>query len=328
MTEVTLRSIQDAARAIAGRIHRTPLLASRTLSEMTRHRLYLKPENLQKTGCFKPRGALNKIARMPAAERARGVMAASAGNHAQGLAYAASALSIPVKVVMPATAPAAKVDATRAMGAEVVLHGNGFDEALAFSLELQKRTGMAYVHPCCDADVVSGAGTIGLEILVDLPDVDAIVIPIGGGGLISGISVAVKSQRPAVRIFGVQPAGAPSMKRAMEAGHVVVLESARSIADGMTGRAGFEDTLKYVKRYVEDVLLVSDTSLLGAISLLLTRCKLLAEGAGAGPLAAILDGALPLPPGSKVVALISGGNQDLGLLARWLTEGLDAGGGA
>ena len=170
--------------------------------------------------------------------------------------------------------------------------------------------------------MVSGAGTIGLEILEDFPEVDAIVAPIGGGGLISGISVAVKSQRPGVRVFGAQPTGSPSMKRAMEAGRVVVLDSVRSIADGMTGRAVFDDTLAFAKRYVEDVLLVSDASLLRAMTLLLTRCKLLAEGAGAGPLAALLDGSLPLPPGSKVVAMISGGNQDLTLLERWLTEGL------
>ena len=322
MSDLTLESIRQAARTIAGKIHRTQLIESRTLSEMSGFRLFLKAENLQKTGCFKPRGALNKIAKMTAAERARGVLAASAGNHAQGLAYAAVHLGIPVKVVMPRTAPAAKVDAVRAMGAEVVLHGDGFDEALAHSLTLEAQTGMTYVHPCIDVDVVSGAGTIGLEILEDLPDVDAIVCPIGGGGLISGISVAVKTQRQSVRIFGVEPTGAAAMKRSVQAGHVVVLDSARSIADGMAGKTTFEYTLDHVRRYVEDVLLVTDQSLLRAMTLMLTRCKLLAEGAGAGPLAAILDGSVPLPPGSKVVAIVSGGNQDLNLLARWLTEGL------
>jgi len=321
LDDVTLESIQRAAQVIAGRVHRTPLLRSRTLSAMTGFDIRLKAENLQKTGCFKPRGALNKIERMTTEEKSRGVLAASAGNHAQGLAYAAVSLGIPVTVVMPRNAQQSKIDATREMGASIVLHGEVFDDALAHSLEMQRMTGMTYVHPCIDPDVVSGAGTLGLEILEDWPDVEAIVTPIGGGGLITGISVAVKSQRPSVRVFGVQPSGAPSMKRAMEAGRVVRLESVQSIADGMAGRAVFDDTLAFARRYVEDVLLVSDASLIQAMGLLLTRCKLLAEGAGAGPLAAILDGSLPLPTGSKVVAVISGGNQDLRLLARWLTEG-------
>lgn len=321
MSDLSLESIRAAARIIEGKVHRTPLLASRTLSAMTGLEVWLKAENLQKTGCFKPRGALNKIAHLTQDEKTRGVLAASAGNHAQGLAYAAVSLGIPVKVVMPRTAQPSKIEATRSMGAEVVLHGELFDDALAFSLELCELSGMTYVHPCIDPDVVSGAGTIGLEILEDLPEVDAIVAPIGGGGLISGIAVAVKSQRPRVKLFGVEPVGAPAMRRAVEAGHVVVLETARSIADGMTGRAVFDYTLDHVRRHVEEVLLVSDASLLRAMTLLLTRCKLLAEGAGAGPLAAMLDGLLPVPRGSKVVAVVSGGNQDLNLLARWLTEG-------
>jgi threonine dehydratase len=319
--ELSLESIRQAARTIEGNVHRTPLTHSRTLSAMTGLEIWLKLENLQKTGCFKPRGALNKIARLTPEEKSRGVLAASAGNHAQGLAYAAVHLGIPVKVVMPRGASPSKIDATRSMGADVVLHGDLFDDALAFSLQLQKETGMTYVHPCIDPDVVSGAGTIGLEILEDLPDVDAIVAPIGGGGLISGISVAVKTQRPAVRMFGVEPAGAPAMKQAMQAGRVVVLDSVKSIADGMAGRAVFDYTLDLAKRYVEDVLLVTDVSLVRALSLLLSRCKLLAEGAGAGPVAAILDGSLPVAPGSKVVAVISGGNQDLNLLARWILDG-------
>jgi threonine dehydratase len=325
MIGLSLESIRQAAGTIAGKVHRTPLLSSRTLSRMCGHQVYLKAENLQKTGCFKPRGALNKIARLTPEQKSCGVLAASAGNHAQGLAYAAVRLGIPVKVVMPANASPSKIEATRQMGAEVILHGDIFDDALAYSLDLQRATGMTYVHPCTDADVVSGAGTIGLEILEDLPDVDAIVAPIGGGGLIGGIAVAVKSASPAgryVKIFGVEAAGAPAMKRSLEAGRVVVLESARSIADGMTVRTVFPETLDLAQLYLEDVLLVSDESILRGISLLLERCKLLAEGAGAGPLAALLDGSLPLPRNSKVVALISGGNQDLNILSRWLREGL------
>ncbi len=319
--QVTLESIRDAAAGIAGRIHRTPLMSSASLGRLCGHRVWLKPENLQKTGCFKPRGALNRMRLMPPEQRARGVLTASAGNHAQGLAYAASSLGVPVTVVMPRTAPRAKREATAAMGASIVLHGEIFDDALAHALELRRATGMTFVHPCTDPEVVAGAGTIGLEILEDLPDVDAIVVPVGGGGLLSGIAVGVKALRPRTRLFGVQAAGAPSMKRSMEAGRTVVLESARSIADGMAGRAVFEETLAVFLRHVEDVALVTDASIVRAIGLLLTRCKLLAEGAGAAPVAALLDGALPLPPGSKVVAVVSGGNQDLDLLRLWLVEG-------
>ncbi|HET9480504.1 MAG TPA: threonine/serine dehydratase [Candidatus Polarisedimenticolia bacterium] len=321
---VTLDSIRAAARILAGKVHRTPLWSSRTLSAMTGHQVWLKCENLQKTGCFKPRGALNKIAGLGSAERARGVLAASAGNHAQGLAWAAGRLGIPVMVVMPAAASQAKIDAVRSMGADIVLHGEIFDDALEKSLEIAKATGMTYVHPCIDPDVIAGAGTIGVEILEDLPDADAIVAPIGGGGLISGIAVAARALRPQTRVFGVQPETAPSMLRAMQTGRVVRLESARSIADGMAGKAVFEETLAIARSHVEQVALVSDASILRAITLLLSRCKLLAEGAGAGPLAALLDGSLPLPAGSKVVSVVSGGNLDLQQLSGWLVGGLPA----
>ncbi len=322
MEGVSLESIREAAGCIAGLVHRTPLLPSRSLGRMCGHEVWLKAESLQNTGCFKPRGALNKIAHMTPDDRAKGVLAASAGNHAQGLAYAAVRLGIPVKVVMPAGAQPAKIAATREMGAEVILHGEVFDDSLARSLEIQKETGMSFVHPCIDPHVVSGAGTVGLEILEDLPGVDAIVVPIGGGGLISGIAVAVKSQRPGVKIYGVEPAAAPAMKRSLQAGKLVVLDSAVSIADGMAGRAVFEETLETVQEYVEDVLLVSEEAMLRAMSMLLTRCKLLSEAAGAAPVAALLEGLVPLPSGSRVVALISGGNQDLDRLAGWLSEGL------
>ncbi len=321
MKGLDLGSIREAAGIIEGKLHRTPLLSTRSLSALSGHELWLKAENLQKTGCFKPRGALNKIAHMSPEERSRGVLAASAGNHAQGLAFAAVREGIPVTVVMPEKAQRSKIEATREMGAEVILHGEIFDDALPFSLEMQRRTGMTYVHPCIDPHVLSGAGTIGLEILEDLPDADAIVVPIGGGGLISGVAVAVHALRPEVRIFGVEPASCPAMQRSLAAGRLVQLESAVSIADGMAGRAVFQETLDVARDHVEDVLLVSEESMLRAMTLLLTRCKLLTEAAGAAPVAAVLDGLVPVPPGSRVVALISGGNQDLGLLARWLAGG-------
>ena len=319
---LSLDSIRDAAGALRGKVHRTPLLSSQTLSARSGHRLLMKAENLQKTGSFKPRGAFNRIRRLTADERARGVLAASAGNHSQGLAWAAVAQGVPVTVVMPAMAQQAKINATRGMGAQVILHGEIFDDALVRALAIRDETGMTFVHPCIDPDVLSGAGTIGLEILEDCPEVDAIVVPIGGGGLISGIATAVKALAPRVRVFGVEPATAPAMKRSMDEGKLVTLETARSIADGMAGRSVFAETLGICRRHVEDVLLVSEESMLEAIVALLTRCKLLTEAAGAAGVAATLNGLVPVAPGSTIVAVLSGGNQDMGTLATWLTRGL------
>lgn len=324
MDGLTLETIRDAAEALRGKIHRTPLIGSRTLSERCGHRLFMKAETLQKTGSFKSRGAFNAIRRLTPDARARGVLAASAGNHSQGLAWAASAQGVPVTVVMPTTAAPPKIEATRAMGARVILYGDLFDDALERALTIRDESGMTFVHPCIDPDVVSGAGTIGLEILEDCPDVDAIVVPIGGGGLISGIATSVKSLAPKVRVFGVEPATAPAMKRSMDEGKMVTLESARSIADGMAGLAVFPETLAVCQRLVEDVLLVSEAAMLDAIVSLLTRCKLLTEAAGAAGVAASLDGLVPVPSGSTIVAVLSGGNLDLARLAGWLKDGLPA----
>ena len=314
----TAESVADAARRIAPHIHRTPLHHSRCASEDSGLEVYLKAEVLQKTGCFKPRGALNKVLQLSPEERARGVLTASAGNHAQGLAYAAAVTRTRARVVMPVKAQPSKIEATRAMGVEVELHGDIFHDALARALEIQRETGMTFVHPCIDPQVVSGAGTIGLEILEDLPEVDAILVPIGGGGLISGIAAAVKAHRPAARVFGVEPLNAPAMQRSLQENRLVKLESFRSIADGMAGPSVFQETLDVCRELVEDVLLVSEESMLGAIQYLLSRAKLLTEAAGAAPLAAILDRPAVIPAGSRVVAVLSGGNQDVGLLAGWL----------
>ncbi len=313
----TLESVQAAAALLEGHVRRTPLLHSGSLSRVTGCEVYLKAENLQTTGSFKPRGAFHKIARMTPEERSRGVLAASAGNHAQGLAWAGRAAGIPVTVVMPENAQPAKIAATRGYGAEIVLHGRIFHDALARSLEIQRENGMTYVHPCIDPDVAAGAGTIGLEILEDLPDVDVVLVPIGGGALISGIAAAVKGLRPSVKVYGVEAANSPAMKRSMEAGRLVTLESWDSIADGLAGPSTFQETLDMCMRYLEDVLLVSERGLLDAIDFVLTRDKLLAEGAGAAPAGALLEGLLTLPAGSRVVALLSGGNQDLDRLAGW-----------
>jgi len=322
---VTPESIREAAAAIAPHVHRTPLLRCATLDRITGFRVHLKAENWQKTGSFKPRGALNRIARMTEEEAARGVLAASAGNHAQGLAYAAAARRIPVLIVMPADAPGAKIEATRAMGAEVILHGEIFDDALERSLEIREETGMTFVHPATDPNVISGAGTIGLEIGEDLPDLDGVVCPVGGGGLITGIGTMVKHMVPGARIFGVNPDGAPAMARSFSEGKVVRLERARSIADGMAGKAGTAETLQAMRGFVESIVTVSDGAILEAILLLLTRAKLLSEGAGAGPLAALLERKIPLPPGSRVALVVSGGNLDVGDLSRWILDGLPGG---
>jgi threonine dehydratase len=319
---LTVEAIRRAAAVIAPHVHRTPLLRCATLGRMTGVEVHLKPENWQKTGSFKPRGALNRIATLTPEEARRGVLAASAGNHAQGLAYAAAARGIRMMVVMPARATAAKLEATRSLGAEIVLHGEIYDDALARSLEIARETGMTYVHPNADPDVLAGAGTIGLEIAEDLPEVDAVVVPVGGGGLISGIGTALRAAAPRARIFGVNPEGAPAMARSFREGRPVTLERAASIADGMAGRSGTAETLPLVKRLVEDVVTVSESAILEAILLLLSRAKLLAEGAGAGPLAALLEKKVPLAPGAKVVLVISGGNLDLDRLAGWIRDGI------
>jgi threonine dehydratase len=319
---IHLDDVRRAAEGIAPHVHRTPLVRSRTFSEMTGHEVFLKCENLQRTGSFKPRGALHRIARMSEAERRRGVLAASAGNHAQGLAYAAAARGIPVTVVMPETASPSKIEATRALGAEIVFAGPIIDDAFARADQLAAERGMTMVHPCTDPDVVAGAGTVGIEIVEDLPAVDAVVVPIGGGGLISGIAAAVRGMRPGARVWGVEPETAPAMERSLAAGRPVRLDSARSIADGMAGLTVFPYTLDHAAALCAGVRLVSEAAMLEAMRLLLSRAKLLTEAAGAAPLAAILDGLPDLPRGSNVVAVLSGGNQDLDRLACWLRDGL------
>ncbi len=322
VTLITLEEIRKAATLVSPQLHRTPLWHSRTFSELAGAQVYLKCENLQKTGSFKPRGALYRIANLSPRERARGVMAASAGNHAQGLAFAARSRDIPVTVVMPETAPQAKLDATREMGARVIQKGTLFDDALAEALLLQRTTGMTFVHPCTDPDVVAGAGTLGLEIVEDLPQVDAVVVPVGGGALLAGIAAAVRGVRPQAQVWGVEPRTAPAMERSLAAGELVTLESADSIADGMAGLAVFQYTLDHARALCAGVRLVSEEAMLRAIRLLLERAKLLTEAAGAAPLAAILDGLPGIGPDSRVVAVLSGGNQDLNLLAGWLRDGV------
>ncbi len=319
--QVTPASIREAGRRIAPHIHRTPLLRCASLDRLTGFEVHLKAENWQKTGSFKPRGALNRIAHLSEEESRRGVLTASAGNHAQGLAFAAAARRIPVKVVMPANTPPAKIDATRETGAEVILHGEIFEDSLERALEIQRESLMTFVHPCTDPLVVSGAGTVGLEICEDLAEFDAVVCPVGGGGLMSGIATIVRELAPRAHLYGVCPEAAPVMARSFHEGRVLEVDAAPCIAEGMAGRVALAETLAVMKDCVDDVVTVSEDSILEAILMLLSRAKILTEGAGAGALAALLEKKIPLAPGSRVVIVLSGGNLDLDRLAVWIRKG-------
>jgi threonine dehydratase len=318
-----VKDVWQAQEVIRPHIYHTPLLPSRTFSAMTGAKVYLKAENLQRSGAYKIRGATNKLAHLTSEERARGVIAASAGNHAQGVALAAGALGVRCTIVMPTGAPLAKVTATQAYGATVVLHGDTYDDAYAHALELQARNGMVYIPAFDDPDIIAGQGTLGLEILADLPDVEALLVSIGGGGLISGIATAIKALKPDVRIIGVQASGAASMRAALDAGHLVTLPSISTIADGIATRRTGELTFAIVRDLVDEVLTVDDEEIVHAVLLLMERCKLLVEGAGAAGLAALLSGKVKLE-GKRTVALLSGGNIDMNLVGRFIQHGLMA----
>ena len=323
--ELRLPSVTDVWRAqevIRPHVYHTPLLPSRTLGAMSGAKVYLKAENLQRSGAYKLRGATYKLSRLTPEERARGVIAASAGNHAQGVAIAASALGVPCTIVMPTAAPLAKVTATQGYGATVVLAGDNYNEAYARAREIQAETGATYIEAYDDPDVIAGQGTLGLEILADLPDVEAIVAGIGGGGLISGIATAVKALKPDVRIIGVQAAGAASMRAALDAGAITTLPQINTIADGIATKAAGRHTFAIVRTLVDDVVTVDDEEIIHAVLLLLERCKLLVEGAGAVGVAALLSGRLDGLAGKRTVAVLSGGNIDMNLIGKFIQHGL------
>lgn len=305
-----LEDIKSARAAIMGKLHRTPLLTSKALSERSHASVYLKAELLQKTGSFKPRGVLNKLAHLSVDEKRRGLIAVSAGNHAQALAYVAQLEKVRVTVVMPQNATLSKVEATRGYGAEVVLHGE-MAQIFAKANELREAYGFVMVHPFDDFQIMAGQGTIGLEILEDLSDVDAVIVPIGGGGLIAGISAAIKLQKPSVKIFGVEPEGAAAMFRSLKEGKPIRLEKIETMADGLSAPFAGELTYPCVKRYVDEIILVTDEEMKSAMRLILERCKLLAEPAGAASVAALLSGRVRVSSGAKTVCLLSGGNVDL-----------------
>jgi threonine dehydratase len=302
-------------------IYYSPCPHSQMLSALTDQQVYLKLENLQMTGSFKERGALNRIALLTPEQATRGVIAASAGNHAQGVAYHATKRGIRALIVMPLTTPLVKVTATRDFGAEVLLYGANYDEAFAEAMRQCDAQGLTFIHPFDDPAVMAGQGTIGLELLEQVPQLEAVVIPIGGGGLIGGIACALKETRPDVRIVGVQTSRLPSMAAAVEAHHPVTVEAATTIADGIAVRRAGDLTLPMVERYVDEIVTVDEDEIASAILMLLEREKTLAEGAGAAALAALLQHRTSLH-GAHTAVLVCGGNIDVTLLSRIIERGL------
>ena len=318
---ITLSDIQAATGRIRDSIYVSPCARSETFSEATGNTVFLKLDNLQRTGAFKERGALNKLLCLTEEERKAGVIAASAGNHAQGVAYHAGKRGIRAQICMPLTTPLIKVSATKAYGAEVILHGANYDEACEEAIRRSKSDGLTFVHPFDDDVVIAGQGSLGLEILQQHPDIEAVIVPIGGGGLIGGISCAIKESNPKVQVFGVQPSRLPSMKVALAEGKPVTIPAATTIADGIAVRRTGVRTLELVKKYVDDVVTVDDEEIANAILLLLEHEKTLAEGAGAAAIAALLNRKLHLT-GKRVAVVIGGGNIDVTLLSRIIERGL------
>ena len=318
---IQLSDVQTALGRIRADIRVSPCPRSETFSAVTGNSIYLKMDNQQRTGAFKERGALNRILSLSSNERARGVIAASAGNHAQGVSYHAERHGVRARIVMPLPTPLTKVSATRAYGAEVVLHGTNYDEAYENAMELSQQDSLVLIHAFDDESVIAGQGTLGLEILQQHPDVEVIVSPIGGGGLIGGVACAVKESRPSVKVYGVQPSRIPSMKAAIAAGKPVTLDSAKTIADGIAVRRAGDYTLPLVQKYVDDIVTVEEEEIANAILLLLEREKTLAEGAGAAAIAAVLNRKIELQ-NKRVAVLVCGGNIDVTLLSRIIERGL------
>ncbi len=322
MFEDIHKLILDAREALKGIALKTPLIKSKRLSRLTGKEVYLKMENLQATGSFKIRGAYNKIRSLLPDARVKGVVAASTGNHAQGVAYASRLLGVKATIVMPETAPPYKIMSTKAYGADVVLYGRVYDDAYKKAVEISMNSGAYFIHPYDDPLVIAGQGTIGLEIAEDLPDVDAVLVPVGGGGLLSGIAVALRNViGDDVRIYGVEPEGAPKLRKALEAGRPVHIEPKASLADGVITKGIGRLTFTILKELVTDSLLVSEDEIARSMYLLLEHSKILVEGAGALPVAALLRHVSDIE-GRRVVAVLSGGNADLTTLYRVVLRGL------
>ena len=302
-------------------ITKTKLIHSSIFSNETGNEVYIKPENLQRTGAFKIRGAYNKIAKLTEEEKKRGVIAASAGNHAQGVALAAQKLGIKAVIVMPKHTPIIKVEATRRYGAEVILTGEVYDEAYEYAKKLQEKEGYTFVHPFNDEDVIEGQGTIALEVLEELPDADIILVPIGGGGLISGIASAAKLKNPLIKIIGVEPEGAASALEARKSHHVVELDEANTIADGTAVKKIGDITFDYIEKYVDDIVTVSDYELMAAFLVLVEKHKIVAENSGILAVAGLKKLNVT---GKKIISIISGGNIDVLTISSMINKGLVA----
>ena len=316
---LTLDKVFNAQSVLKSIIRETDLVRAYGIAPECE--LYLKPENLQITGSFKVRGSAYKIAMLSEEEKARGVIACSAGNHAQGVALAASKNGIKSLICLPDSAPISKVEATKGFGAEVCLVEGCYDDAYKKALELKESEGYTFVHPFDDENVIAGQGTIALEVLNDLDDIDAIVVPVGGGGLISGIAYTAKQIRPSVKVYGVQMSGAPSMYNSVRDGKIECLPTVHTIADGIAVKQPGENTFRLVSEYVDDIALVSDDEVASAILALIEKQKMIAEGAGAAAVAAVMFDKFNLK-GKRVVSIVSGGNIDVTILSRVITRGL------
>jgi len=319
---ITLKDIQDARERIKDQIIETPSTYSSTFSELTNCELYLKLENLQLTGAYKVRGALNRLQRLSDEEKKKGVIASSAGNHAQGVALAAKKCGIEATIVMPKTTPLSKVLGTKKFGANVVLHGDFYDDAYQKALEIQEAQGQTFIHPFNDNDIIAGQGTIGIELFETIENLDTVICPIGGGGLISGVSVALKTLNPNIKIIGVEAEQMAAMKASVDQGKLAVVPKQKTIADGIAVTTVKENTFEIVQKYVDEVVTVSELEMAHAIMMLLETEKVLAEGAGAAAFAALTYGKIKNLEHKKVAVLVSGGNIDLNFLSKVLERGL------
>ena len=319
--KTTIADVYRADKNLSGVVKKTKLIASDFFSEISGNQIFIKPENMQHTGAFKLRGAYNKISQLSDEEKAKGVITSSAGNHAQGVAFAAQKLGVKAVICMPATTPILKVEATKNFGAEVVLHGDGFDDAFKYSLDLQKKFGYIYVHPFNDREVILGQSTTALEIINELKDVDAILVPIGGGGFASGVSLATKLVNPQVKVIGVEPENAACMKAALDAGKIISLKSADTVADGCAVKTAGTLTFEFCKKYLDEIITVNEMEIMSALLSLIEKHKLIAEGAGVLSLAALSKLNFR---NKKVVAIVSGGNIDISTLSGLIDKALIA----
>jgi len=311
VTPLGQQDFESAYARVAPHIHHTPLLTTRMLSERSGFEVRLKAEMFQRGGSYKIRGPLNKLALLSDDEKRRGVVCSSAGNHAQGVALAARIHGIKAVVVMAENATPSKIAATRGYGAEVVLYGTIWDEANEKAKELVRERGLTYVHPFDDLQLIAGQGTLGLEIVRDWPDVEVVVVPIGGGGLISGVSMAIKSIKPSVRIIGVESSGAPGMRDSVKTGSIVTLDQVDCIIDGLRVKRVGDTTFEVVRRFVDEIVTLPDERIFDAMIWVMSHAKLVVEGAAAAPVGALLEGLVHAPTGARVVCVLSGGNVNL-----------------